>query len=577
MKNLTKGGSPRGEVGEIDTRAPFQSVKAAVSLFGEVAVSRDRFAVKRRSSENVFEKETQLILAQRELNSIKKQLDSAETTKAKALSDLESAGMTLQNLTVKLSCVRENKQSAMDAAEAVKNQSKRHEKAISLKAVGFEAWKREVEHARKEYLKTVAELDASKQELTKIRQDYDAVLEVKLAAFHTAGEAERAVKLNSERVNELSKEILSMKASIGQLKLVSEQTQEEADVIGQKESQLSFYKTAKDEALESLRNEYDPELIQSLDAKLTEATIEIEALQEQLKTLHASEMNSVKLVTSDLKKATKILQDIAVEERSLKKLVFSLRTELKQVKKEQDEVKEKEQAAEALADKLAGELQESMEEARPEPDSLEEQEANNFYEQSLKIKMLSSEMENARRGAEEMNREAQELKQEAEKSRAVAEEALKKLELVLEEVKEAKAAERRAIEEMKILSEGKGKISHSNFSGTIKIPNEEYESLSEKIKECEELVEKKEAVMMKEIQASCRRKNEMDRNVEANLKAIDEIKADTELALWNAEIADSAKVAIESEIRRFRQQEQKVVAHIFACSDNSSRSISWSI
>lgn len=517
-------------------------------------------------------------MAQRELNKIKKLLDSSETTKIKALSELEKAKVTLQDLTTKLTNVRESKEAAMEAAEVVKDQAKQLERAKSQKEVGFEAWKLELEHARKEYTTTVRELDASKQELTKIRQDFDAALEAKQAAFQTAGEAQRSAKLNSERIIELSKEIAAMKESVEQLKLASFEAQEEqAKVMAEKEAQLDSCNNAKEEAqakLASLKKEYDPELTEELEAKLNETSAEIEVLQEQMKKAHATEMDTVRVITSELKEATKTLGEVAEEESTLRNLVALLRQELENVKNEQEQLKEKERKAEALAADLTEELQNSKGEAHLE--GLEKA-ADLFYEQSMKIQRLSSETEVAKKEADEMSQKAQELKQEAEKARAVAEEVGKKLELVLEEAEEVKAAEQRAVEEMKILSEmqGNNPVKNSEDHGKIKLSVEKFESVTGKVKECADLVEKAEIAAMAQVEAIKARKAETDKKLEANLKAIEEIKAATEMALKNGEMADSARMAIEGELRRLHQQEDKGSAEAsMDSSENSSRPVS---
>lgn len=587
----TSSGSPKAEVGEVDTRSPFQSVKAAVSLFGEVVTKGKQASPKKKLSEvctfvsyyhfrlliahrylkckhlfallvclccqNELDKETQLLLAQKELTSIKQQLGSAETTKARALSELDKAKKTLEELNTKIKSIGQSKQSAMKDAEEVKARAKNLEEVKARESTEGAAWKQELDHARNEYTGTVTQLDAAKQELTKIRQDFDAALEAKLVAFQQAGEAQRSAKVNSDRITELQKEIAAMHGSIEQLKVVSiHAQQEQAKVVAEREARLQAYRAAKQQAedkLLSLKEEVDPELIKNLEAKLEQTTVEVEVLQEEMRKAHASEMDSVRLVTMELNEATMKLQEVAEEESSLRSLVSSLRLEMEDVKGEKAELVNKEMELEALATSLTADISKNKLEAERVKEEADR----------AALQQLSSKTESARLEVEKMNQNAAQQKREAEDNRNSAEEAEKKLKIAREEVEVAKEAEKNVLEQLKALSGRPHDTAESvtpSTTGKIKLSLEDYECLSRKVKECESLAEIKEAECIVQVEAIRVRKKEADRKLEANLKAIEEIKTATDLALKNAESAESAKSVVEGELRKWRQEEQTVVA-----------------
>lgn len=497
------------------------------------------------SKQNVLEKETQLLLAQKELSKIKQQLQSSESTKSRALSELEKAKQTQEDLTAELCSVNQSMKSAMDAAEAVKVQAKKLEVAKSQKETGRGsncAWKQELDYARTEYTIIVAELDASKQELTKIRQDFDAALEAKLAAFQLAAEAQRSANLNSDRLVELSKQIAAMHQSIEQLKHVSmEAQQDQVKILAEKGARFNEYKTAREEAeknLMILQKEIDPELTISLEEKLKETTAEIEVLQEKMKEVHASEMSTVRALTIELNEATRTLQKISEEESFLRSLVNSLRQEVENVKSEREELHKKLDEEEKLLDAKR--------------------------EQSLKLQQLQVETETSRQEAKQMKQETAELKRDAEASRCFTEESVIKLQILQKEAEEAKEAEKKALEEMKSMS---GK--HKDDSGEsleptsqIKLTVDEFESLSRKVRESKMLAEKEEAISTAEVEVISARQSEVLKKLEANLKAIEEIKIATEMALKGAEMAETAKMVVEGELRRWRQEEEKVAPQV---------------
>ncbi|KAM7486529.1 hypothetical protein LguiA_002538 [Lonicera macranthoides] len=560
-------GSPNVGVGEIDTQAPFQSVKDAVSLFGEGAFSGEKPVIKKakpHSAERVLAKEAQLHLSQKELSKLQEQLKNAEATKAQAHVELEIAKRTLDELTHKLKTVNEAKESAIKATEAAKNQAKQLEEATCgspTRTAGASIL--ESDTSREEYMATIAELDASKKELTEIRQDGNATVEEKASAFKQAAEAEFfAAKANMERAGDLSKEITAILDSIGQAKFATlESEQEQTKIYAEEEVQKQLHKANLEESakkLLALKNETDPQLTKNLETQIAETVSEIGALQKEIESKRASDIDYLRNITTELDDAKKSLHRVVEEESSLQSLVVSLKLGLENLKTEHSELNEKEAETESIAENLHVKLQKIN--SKLGTAHAEESKLRGASEEMIStLHLLSSESENARREAEEMKKQAEELKKESASIRFELEAAEKKLSVALEEAEVAKVDEARALDQIKSIQErtSAARTSTSESGSRITISREEFESQSRKVEESDKLAEMKVSAAIAQVEAVKGSENEALKKLETAQKEMEDMKVAIDEALKKAKMGEAARKAVEGELKRWREREQK--------------------
>ncbi|EOA13056.1 hypothetical protein CARUB_v10026057mg [Capsella rubella] len=557
--------SPVVEVGEIDTSAPFQSVKDAVNLFGEAAFSaeKEKPAIRKpspQSAEKILVKQTELHLAQKELNKLKEQLKNAETVREQALNELEWAKRTVDELTRKLEAVNESRDSANKATEAAKSQIKEAKPGNVSVSSSSDAQIQDME----QYEAVCKELDTAKQELRKIRQVSNEILETKTVALSKVEEAKEVTKVHSEKIELLKNEIAAVNESVEQTKLASSQARkEQSKIFAEKEIQQHSYKAGMEESAKkslALKNEFDPEFAKKLEVQLTETYNEIDELQKQMETAKASDMDSVNGVSLELNEAKVLLEKLVEEEKSLQELVESLKAELKNVKTEHSEV----EAKEAEIESVAGDLHQKLTRGKSELEDCvaEESKAKAALEDMmLTINQISSETETARREAEEMRNKADELMKEAETAHLAHEESELHLRVALDEAEEAKADEAKALEQIKSISEktkaARNSTSSESGSQSITLSQEEFKSLSKRAEVFDKLAEMKVAAALAQVEAVKASENETLKKLETTQEEIKKLKTATEEALKKAAMADAAKKAVEGELRRWRERDQK--------------------
>uniref|UniRef100_A0ACD5Y8G0 Uncharacterized protein n=2 Tax=Avena sativa TaxID=4498 RepID=A0ACD5Y8G0_AVESA len=554
------------EVGEIDTRAPFESVKAAVSLFGEVRFSSDKSAarkLKAPQAERVLAKETELHLAQKELNKYKERLSNAETTRLQALSELGKARKTVGELTTKLDAINKSKELAIQATEDAKARTKQLEVGSSNEAFGKDGpLKQELDSARQQYAVALADLDAAKQELRKLKKDFETSLDMRLSAAQQEEESLHSTEANKEKAAELCNEAKSIQESLMYVKAATEQAQEEeSQLLAEKEVARNTYKQALEETEEKLsylRNEFDPAACKTLKETLDETNSEISCMQKRIEDARAE---SVAVVTTELDDAKEMLQKVAEEEISLRSLVESLKLELETVKQEHGQLKEKDTGTESIVGDLHAKLQKCKSELEAAV-AAESKAATASDDLMLALQQLSSESKTALQEAEMMQKSASELRDEAEAARVALTEADEKLQSALKEAEEAKAAEAMALDQIKQLSDRASAVraSTSEPGGKITISKEEFESLSRKVDESEKLSEMKVAAAMAQVEAVRASENEAIKKMENSRKEMEDMEMATEEALKRADMAEAANKAVEGELKRWREKEQKKAA-----------------
>ncbi|PIN25262.1 hypothetical protein CDL12_01998 [Handroanthus impetiginosus] len=566
--------------GQIDTAAPFESVKAAVSKFGGIVdwkAHRVQTVERRKFIEKELEK------AQEEMPSYKQQCKAAEEAKMQVLKELDSTKRLIEELKLNLERAQTEEQQAKQDSELAKLRVEEMEQGIADEA-SFAA-KAQLEVARARHAAAVSELKTVKDELEQLRKDYALLVAEKDAAMRKAEEAVATSKEVEKSVEDLTIELITLKQSLESAHSAHLEAEEHrlGAVMAKEHDALNWEKELREveEELEKLNQQMVS--TKDLKLKLSEATGLLKDLKVELAAYMESKLEEIgeegslrealkepeKRTRGDIEAAiaaakkelaeVKLKIEKANEEVNILKVAASsLQSELEKENVELANIQQREGMASIAIASLEAELNKTKSEITL-VQMKEKEEREKMVDLPRQLQEAAQEADQAKAFVQIARNELQNAKEEAEQAKAGASTTESRLRAAQKEIEAAKASEKLALAAINALveSESAQKNTDEDSPNGITLSLEEYYELSKRAHEAEEEANNRVAAAISQIEVAKESELKSLNKLEEVSREMSERKDELEIALQKAEQAKEGKLAVEQELRKWRAENEQ--------------------
>ncbi|XP_021866788.2 protein WEAK CHLOROPLAST MOVEMENT UNDER BLUE LIGHT 1 isoform X2 [Spinacia oleracea] len=579
----------------IDTAAPFESVKEAVSKFGGIV---DWKAHKVQTVERRKIIEQELTKVQQEIPLYKEQTEMAEKSKIQILKDLENIKRLIEELKLNLERAQTEERQAKQDSELAQLRVEEMEQGIAHEA--SVAAKQQLEVAKARHDAAILDLKSVKEELQLLQKEHAFLLTEKEDAVKKAEEAVAASKEIEKTVEEFTIELITTKETLESAHAAHLEAEEQriGAAMAKDQDSLTWDKELKqaEEDLEKLNQQIESakelksnlnsasKLLSDLKAELA-AYMESKVSQEisngdntpaQVNKSHADMQVAVAAAAKELQDVKLNIEKATDEVNCLKVAATSLKTELEKEKLELANLKQREGMASIAVSSLEAELEKIKSEIALV--QIKEKEAREkMAELPKQLQHASEEADVAKSAVSSAREELKKATENAEQAKAGANTIESRLLAAQKEMEASKASEELALAAIKALQESESTKTNGNEEDSpngVTLSVEEYYELSKRAHEAEEQANLKVTAAMSQIEVAKESELKSLSQLEEANKEVEERKEALRIALERAEKAKEGKLGVEQELRNWRaENEQRRKAGELAQNNSPRKSI----